>query len=570
MKRLAPYVVIFCCCLLFLSNFLLSSHWTNNHETDRYLTLMEAFKRVFTHGFLYPRWLTDMYGGYGYPTFVFYQPLFFFCSLPFNLIFANPFLAVKVTVLLLFFAGSVGIYKTASLFVGPWHLAVGVAILYVLTPYLYLDLFVRGALGELCVVVIIPWVLYSLLCLKRAVADNPKDILRRVVFLSLTIALVLYAHLPVSMIFMPVLSVLILMISYSMLGKGQGWIFLFNSFMALAIGFVLSTPYWLLCLSLHDWVHWQLVDAGEYASTNHVVYWKQFFSTYWDFGGSGAGPIDGMSFQLGAAHFLLALTGFILGFKHAVIRYAFMLYMTLIILMGPGWFFLVKLVPFIGKIQFPWRILSITAALQAICAVGAFIYLQRFNRQIQLVLMAVILSAVALIHLKQFWGVYEEQPYSYDPQAFYRHQRTHLDSGGGLNEFLPKTAPYQIIPPRGRFPIIHALLGSALEELPGSSEYVIHYKVMVLHHELISINQLYFPGWKVLLDGKMLSKSLLEANVDPLGRIAFGIDTPGVHTIKAFYAGPPHKEILYVAILIIVVAALLLTVRVNRLLLRKG
>ncbi len=569
MNRFLPYLIIFCFSFLFLSNFLLSAHWTTSHEADRYLNLMEAFKRVFSHGFLYPRWLTDMYGGYGYPTFVFYQPMFFFCSLPFNLVLSNPFLAVKVTVLLLFFAGAVGAYKIARFYLGHWRLAVGAAILYLLTPYLYLDLFVRGALGELCVVVLIPWVLYCLLRLKWAVLEDPKQLIKRMILLGLSIAAILYAHLPVSMIFIPCLAALMFVISFVILNKGQGLIFLVNSLMALIIGFALSAPYWLLCLSLHHWVHWQLVDAGPYASINHVVYFKQLFSTYWGFGGSGAGSDDGMSFQLGAMHFLLALAGFILGFKYVFIRYVFILYMALIVLMSYGWFFLVKLVPFIGKIQFPWRILSITASLQMICAVGVFIYLQRFKWQIQVVFMGFIFLLIGLIHVKQFWGKYEQAPYRYDPQAFTKYQRTHIDAGGGLNEFLPKTAPFHLIPPRTNFSIIYALESSKLTALPGSSDYVIHYQVFVKNQDFILINQLYFPGWKVLLDGKLIDPAVLKAGVDPLGRIVFKVDSPGVHTIKAFYGGPPHKELVYMAVLIIVLAALLIAVKANQLLLKK-
>ena len=53
--------------------------WVIGHnEGLRYLALAEHFRRVLRWTASYPRWLPELYGGRGYPTFVFYQPFVFF------------------------------------------------------------------------------------------------------------------------------------------------------------------------------------------------------------------------------------------------------------------------------------------------------------------------------------------------------------------------------------------------------------------------------------------------------------------------------------------------------------
>ncbi|MBY0406387.1 MAG: hypothetical protein K2Q01_01750, partial [Rickettsiales bacterium] len=50
----------------------------------RYPYLLEQFRAQFDAGVWYPRWLSALYGGYGYPSFVFYPPGYFYFSLPFT------------------------------------------------------------------------------------------------------------------------------------------------------------------------------------------------------------------------------------------------------------------------------------------------------------------------------------------------------------------------------------------------------------------------------------------------------------------------------------------------------
>ncbi|MDH5638203.1 MAG: hypothetical protein OEZ04_06900 [Nitrospinota bacterium] len=46
----------------------------------RYLILTDRFQEAILSGNMYPRWLPDLFFGYGYPTFLFYPPGYFYFS----------------------------------------------------------------------------------------------------------------------------------------------------------------------------------------------------------------------------------------------------------------------------------------------------------------------------------------------------------------------------------------------------------------------------------------------------------------------------------------------------------
>ncbi|MBK7204089.1 hypothetical protein [Candidatus Amarolinea dominans] len=110
---------------------------------------------------------------------------------------------------------------------------------------------------------------------------------------------------------------------------------------------------------------------NSYQVETNLIYFHQLFSTSWGFGYSVAGPDDGMSFQLGLAPLLLAVGG--VGYsvrrrgQHRGLL-AFFLLTTVIVagmMLAPAaavWQWL----PLGDLIQFPWRLLTLTALALAI------------------------------------------------------------------------------------------------------------------------------------------------------------------------------------------------------------
>ena len=67
----------------------------DSHEHLRYPVLTLHFQDAFESGIFYPRWMPDLAGGYGYPTFLFYQPAFFYLSLCFYYLTGSIVLAIQ-------------------------------------------------------------------------------------------------------------------------------------------------------------------------------------------------------------------------------------------------------------------------------------------------------------------------------------------------------------------------------------------------------------------------------------------------------------------------------------------
>jgi uncharacterized membrane protein len=167
------YLLILLAAFLVVTPIIIPCSWPFSHEGTRYIMLLDHFKDAVANGVLYPRWLPDAYGGYGYPLFLFYQPGFFFAALPFSFLPGYPLCTMYIFLIFLFFAGGVGAYKLCKELSGPL-IGFFCSILFLLTPYLYVNLYVRGDLSELMAMLLCPWPIFFLVILKKRIQQNAR------------------------------------------------------------------------------------------------------------------------------------------------------------------------------------------------------------------------------------------------------------------------------------------------------------------------------------------------------------------------------------------------------------
>jgi hypothetical protein len=160
---------------------------------------MTNFSDQLWSGDLYPRWLANLNGGAGSPSFFFYPPIPYYLS----------------SLLKPFFAGDeqgwlrLGLMASLALIASGWSAyfwlkeiagrsaACVAAILYVVAPYHTIaDLYIRGAFAELFTLVWTPLILYFA---HRIKADDR----RATTGLALGYALLIASHLPTALIFSP-------------------------------------------------------------------------------------------------------------------------------------------------------------------------------------------------------------------------------------------------------------------------------------------------------------------------------------------------------------------------------
>src|SRR5215469_312906 len=76
----ARFGVLLACVLMVLwivSPIIAVGTWYSSLQGELNPLRLAEFHNAFAAGAWYPRWMSKLYGGYGYPTFLFYQPGFF-------------------------------------------------------------------------------------------------------------------------------------------------------------------------------------------------------------------------------------------------------------------------------------------------------------------------------------------------------------------------------------------------------------------------------------------------------------------------------------------------------------
>jgi hypothetical protein len=536
-----------------LGPLLTAGVWPTTHDGIRYWFLFEGFRDAFLHGFIYPRWMPDFYGGYGSPTFLYYQPGFFYIFLAVSFLIDAPWVQMCLALGLVFLGGSVGAYLMARRLADRFTALLAAAV-FVLTPYHFVNLYVRGALAELTAAMIVPWSIFFLIALRDAVRDRRGGEWRWATGLAVAVASVAYAHPATSLLLMPVLGMLAIVIAWP-LGLQAGWRCLLHAGLGVVAGLALSAPYWFTAMARLSDVD-MLLAAPYLRPFDHMVNPDQFFARTWGFGFSHPGPNDSMSFQLGLPHFILALSGMILGWREPFVRGAFGIYLLLLVFMTPlaadVWRFAL-----LDNVQFSWRTLSVTAGLQVLALTG----LSSLSRDAPKARPLIVLSLLAFFvgwHGNMFQV---NPPFHQVTRAWidreYALGREQFDAFIQHNPFTPRTAlAARPEAPRENFLTLEG--AGAVVELPDSDSYRLNDDLDLPQTTNVVINQVYFPGWVVRIDDAEVAASDLVAGLTEDGRPRITVPQ-GRHRLEAYYGGPPGwqiRDLSIIAVLIAVGAAL--------------
>ncbi|MAG36749.1 MAG: hypothetical protein CL878_10990 [Dehalococcoidia bacterium] len=113
-------------------------------------------------GLWYPRWLPDLFMGFGYPLFNFYAPLTYYLGAIFIRLGLDTYGAWQAVAAGAVIAGTAGTYVLTTALWGTIPRALFAAAAYVLAPYPFLaNLYIRGAVPEVWGVALVPWVLWA-------------------------------------------------------------------------------------------------------------------------------------------------------------------------------------------------------------------------------------------------------------------------------------------------------------------------------------------------------------------------------------------------------------------------
>src|SRR5262245_9350955 len=165
-------------------------------DTIYHESWLHAFNAELSAGEWYPRWLHQLNGGAGSPSFFFYGPVPFYIAALFDKLLCSgcePATQLAVGTWILLAASGMAFYALARDYARPWVAALG-AIAYMVMPYHFeIDLWRRADLGEFSAYICMPLVL---LFLQRSLRDT-----RYLPALALSYAGLAASHIPAAMLF---------------------------------------------------------------------------------------------------------------------------------------------------------------------------------------------------------------------------------------------------------------------------------------------------------------------------------------------------------------------------------
>lgn len=369
---------------------ILNNQYFSMHD-DQHIVRLFLLDQGLRQGYLYPRWVDGLGFGFGYPLYNFYPPLIYYIGELFHLIGFSLVWSIKLTFILGFYLGSIGIYLFVKKLTNRLSGFLS-ATLYTYFFYHAVLIYVRGALAEFFSLVIIPFIFLTI----HDLSENLN--LRRAIIFGLSFALLILTHPLVALPSVILIGFLFLFYFFKLrfnpsisLRTSLKFVYLFIC--GLILGLSLSAFFWLPSMVERKFTLTDKILTGELASYKlHYIYPQQFIYSPWGFGGSGAGLTDGMTFQLGKIHIGLAVLSLVLFFiylkrnkkvNHFINYYLlstllliFSLFMT-----TEYSFFIWDSVRYLWYLQFPWRFLTFTNIFISIVGGYFFYFLSSLLRQ---------------------------------------------------------------------------------------------------------------------------------------------------------------------------------------------
>jgi len=368
----------------------------STHDGDHHISRSFDAIQTIKEGQFPLRWAGSLNFHCGVPIYNFFYPLFYYLVIIFNLLFGNVYLSLKFVSLISLLVGTVFFYLWANNETKNNWAGFGGAVLYLFAPYRFLLIFVRES-PEFLAYGILPVVLYFFsLCFE----NNKFSRFFLFSFLAAIFGgLLAISHNFTVMFLMPIILVylVIKMISSSLELKRK---------ITIALAFISSFGLgsFFIFPALLEKKYTKIGIDAFLDFRQHFPTLNQLIRSPWGYFYSSPGTInDGMSFQLGYAHWLvLAIVFFLVIYfllkrkikalfdlKNIWVYFYLLISVGSIFLILPWSLVVWEKIPIIQQVQFSWRLLGI--AVFAISALFAFL-VSRAKGRFKYVLLSLVVT----------------------------------------------------------------------------------------------------------------------------------------------------------------------------------
>ncbi|MEH6518773.1 MAG: 6-pyruvoyl-tetrahydropterin synthase-related protein [Halioglobus sp.] len=453
------------------------------------------FAQEVIQGVFYPRWLMGMNQGAGSPVFFFYAPVPFYFSTLSAALFANQSETVQLGIgqYLIVLASALGFFLFLRRYA---HQAIAVfaAIAYALAPYHFgMDLLTRQAMGEAAAFIWIPLVFLAV--------DRLSVPGKGLILLALSYALLVMTHLPSALLCSP------FFLLYCLLrcGFATNWIILVRFALGILVGLLVAGCYLVPALGTQD-----------YTYTDHL--WEPYFDMHrWFFFDGLPSPnpeVETQVFAVASVGSLFFILSWSMAFLYSERAQKPLLFGLLIIFTG-AWFLMTplslwlwQLLPFLQKVQFPWRVMVIQE-FAVVTSLGlALSVALRSGRRWALATAAALAVAFSAWVATIAFQDYQPHIELMGDEANVRSLRGQAVGGNDAKEYLPLTVKAD----RRKFlEQMSTLEPMVFDQGRGHIDIVrwqnraITLDIRMRSATPVAVKQLLYPGWEVTLNGEPLA-----------------------------------------------------------------
>lgn len=495
MKKIFPLLILIIM-LSFSFPFFHSGIFTT-HDGENHIARLAAYSQAFADGQLLPQWAGNLNFGYGSPVLLFFYPLPGYIGSAVHSLGIGYTDSFKTVLLLGFMAAPLCFYFFLSEYFSE-AVAFAGALVYGLTPYHFLDTYVRGDVGEVLSFVFIPLVFLFL-------AKNIKKVEVRFIALGgLSYFFLLISHNIMSLIFTPIF------ILYSVVFAKERKTFLANCIL-LGVGLGAAAYFWLPALLESKYLNKQFI--GDFYSHNFPSFIQLLYSP-WGFGADVLKK-GGLSPQLGFAQICIFLASIVaLFFSKNKKQILFWVGITFL-----GLFMTTSLSQeiwahglLLPQFQFPWRFDSLSTF--AIAVLSGYVF-SLLNRKILFLIVAFFIALSMPFTKVKGYSYHADSYFTHFPgTTFYHGEATTVWTAGDAYRYPEKKQAFiageGIIKTQSIISNKHRSIVKAETDA-----------------ELVD-NTTFFPGWFVFVDGK--TTNIQFQNPYYRGLITFHIPK-GVHTV---------------------------------------
>lgn len=521
---------------------------------DIHIAWLYEMHQTLMMGQIPPRFIPDLSFGFGYPLFNFVFPLPFYLAEIFHLLGLSLVDSIKALFFITIPISAIGMYLFLKEFLKK-PLAISGAVLYVYTPYRAVDLYMRGAIGEVVAFAILPFIALSLMKIVNIKKSGEGNLLRWIGIGGLSLASLILTHNITAYMFMPV----VILLGVFLVGFSKKSFSTYLSFgLSCLLGILISSYFWLPAIMDSNLMKYDTV----FNYIDHFPTLKQLVTPYWGYGASVAGPYDGMPFFMGLTNIILIVLGillFLVQFKKIDSRDKLLLFWGLVVLLGAIFMmnyrstFLWDTLPLIAYFQFPWRLLILAAFITPV-------FLIPFNnfKYSFLIALAVIVGAISLnvqnYHPHDFLGRTDEYflnryiPVPEASSAYLETQEEYLR--------LPKDTK---IRPDKNYPVASISAGEIKAiERTNKLDSVIEVRSDV--PVTLDYYRYNFPGWEAEVNGQ---KADIQTGT-PFGQIQLLLN-PGENRVEVYFKETKLKLLLDVLSLLAILLTIIFVVNIKAL-----